>query len=174
MKLSDGDKVKAAVQIILGIVIAVLVLLFSNQIALLKDYGYIGVFLISLLSSATVLIPAPGWAIVIAMGGVLNPYLVGIAAGIGSGIGEITGYAVGSGAATIIAQDSKEAKWIKKYDLLAIFLLAFIPNPVFDVAGLAAGALRVPVWKFLLATILGRTLRFILLAYFGAWALAQF
>jgi membrane protein YqaA with SNARE-associated domain len=58
--------------------------------------------------------------------------------------------------------------------MLAIFLLAFIPNPVFDVAGIAAGALRIPVWKFIAATMLGRTLRFILLAYFGAWALAQF
>lgn len=52
-------------------------------------WGYLSVFAISLLSSATVLIPAPGLAVVFAMGGALDPVTLGIVAGIGSGLGEL-------------------------------------------------------------------------------------
>lgn len=173
MKLDD--RYKAALQIIAGIAIAGLIFLFSDQIAQLQDYGYIGVFFISLFSAATIFVPAPGWAIVIAMGGILNPYLVGIVAGVGSGMGEITGYMVGRGARELSHPSlGKHREFIKKYGSLAVFVLAFVPNPFFDVAGLFAGALKIKVWKFLIACILGRTLRYIILAYFGAWALAQF
>jgi membrane protein YqaA with SNARE-associated domain len=173
MKLDD--KTKAVLQILAGIAIAALIFVFADKIAELQEYGYIGVFFISMFSAATIFVPAPGWAIVIAMGGILNPYLVGIVAGVGSGIGEITGYLVGSGARDL--SDTKLGKYkdfIKKYGVGAVFVLAFVPNPFFDVAGLVAGALKIKVWQFLIACILGRTLRYIILAYFGAWALAQF
>jgi len=48
-----------------------------------------------------------------------------------------------------------------------IFVLAFLPNPFFDVGGALAGILRIPWWKFLGAAAAGKSLRFILLAYFG-------
>lgn len=174
MILLISEKTKAIVQIVSGIIIAVVVLLFSDRIAELSAYGYIGVFLISLLSSATILIPAPGWAVVIALSKTLDPYLLGIAAGTGSGLGEIVGYEVGNGAKRLIDKNNNNMKAIEKYGAVAIFFLALIPNPLFDVAGLAAGALKMPIWKFLLATISGRILRFFLLAYLGSWTLAQF
>jgi len=37
--------------------------------------------------------------------------------------------------------------------------------------GIAAGALRFPVWKFLLFCWLGRTILYISIALFGAWGL---
>src|SRR3990172_2430009 len=43
--------------------------------------GYPGVFLIALLANATVFLPAPGIAVVFAMGSVFNPYGVALAAG---------------------------------------------------------------------------------------------
>jgi len=169
-----SERTKAIVQIVFGIIIAAIVLLFSDRIAELSAYGYIGVFLISLLSSATILIPAPGWAVVVALSKTLDPYILGIAAGVGSGLGEMVGYEVGNGARRLIDKNDNNIKAIEKYGAVAIFFLAFIPNPLFDVAGLAAGALKMPMWKFLLATVSGRILRFFLLAYLGSWALAQF
>jgi len=170
-----NEKLKGALEIALAVIIAVVVLAFSKEIIALSEYGYIGVFVISLLSAATIFIPAPGWVAVIALGGVLNPYILGIVAGIGSGIGELTGYMIGNGARTLSHREiDAQKKLIKKYGMWVILALAFIPNPFFDVAGLVAGALKIPVWKFLLATIIGRILRFILLAYFGAWTLAIF
>ena len=169
-----SERTKAIIQIVFGIIIAAIVLLFSDRIAELSAYGYIGVFLISLLSSATILIPAPGWAVVIALSKTLDPYILGIAAGVGSGLGEMVGYEVGNGARRLIDKNDNNIKAIEKYGAVAIFFLAFIPNPLFDVAGLAAGALKMPMWKFLLATVSGKILRFFLLAYLGSWALAQF
>ena len=170
-----NKKLKGVAEIAVAVVIAVVVLVFSNEIIALSEYGYIGVFIISLLSAATIFIPAPGWIAVIALGGLLNPYLLGIIAGIGSGIGELTGYMIGNGAMNLTRKQlDTQRKLIKKYGLWIIAVLAFIPNPLFDAAGLVAGALKIPVWKFMLATIAGRIIRFILLAYFGAWAFAAF
>ena len=63
---------------------------------------------------------------------------------------------------------------MEKYGAPAIFVLAFVPNPIFDLAGMAAGAIRMEWWKFLLAASAGKILRFILLAYFGIWAAGYF
>jgi len=40
---------------------------------------------------------------------------------------------------------------------------------VFDLAGIAAGALRFPLWKFILLCWLGRTILYIFIALSGAW-----
>src|SRR3989338_2976777 len=69
-----------------------------------------------------------------------------------------------------IKQFEKYYKMIKENDLIAIFVLAFIPNPLFDVAGLAAGSLKIPITRFLFATVLGRILRYVLLAHVGAFS----
>jgi uncharacterized membrane protein YdjX (TVP38/TMEM64 family) len=58
-------------------------------------------------------------------------------------------------------------RFIARYGLFAIFIFALIPNPLFDLAGIAAGTTRIPVWAFLLACFLGKTVRFILIAYMG-------
>lgn len=159
-------------QIVIAIGIFLVVILMSSQIKALEEWGYLGVFAITLLSAATIVLPAPGWASVIALSTVLNPYMLGIAAGLGSGLGEITGYLAGDGAARVIVKNKRDLwkykKLIKKYDLPAVFVLAFIPNPVFDVAGIAAGSVGIPLIRFLIATIAGRILRYVLLAYLGA------
>ncbi len=171
------EKIKNILEIIFGILIGLLVLLFQNEIAALGDLGYVGVFLALFLSAATIIFPAPGWVAVITAVTLLglNPYLVGIVAGVGSGLGEITGYMVGNGATGLSSRKFNEYKEaIKKYGSVAIFLLAFLPNPFFDVAGLLAGALKIPVWKFLLACVAGRTFRYVLLAYLGMLAVQDF
>lgn len=169
-----NDKFKGGFEILLGILIILVIFYFKDQTAFLKEFGYLGVFVISMLSAATIFLPAPGWAIVFGMASVLNPIYVGLVAGIGSGIGEMTGYVIGRGVKNASdAQDKFKGwkDWIKSNDVIAITVLAFIPNPLFDVAGLAAGAFEVPWWKFLLSCVLGRVLRYVLLAYFGAFSI---
>ncbi|VVB95189.1 SNARE associated Golgi protein [uncultured archaeon] len=165
------EKVKGLLQILFAIFIVIIVLYASSYLEKFATLGYLGVFIISLLGAATVLIPVPSWALVVSMGRVLNPYLVGIAAGLGSGIGEITGYVAGRGASNLIHKNFKNYKdWIERNDMLAIGILAFIPNPLFDVAGLAAGSIGIKMWRFIIACIIGRTLRYILLAYLGKFS----
>src|SRR3989344_33341 len=149
----------------------------STKITAFSSFGYAGVFAISLISSATIFIPIPGFAAVLALSGSLDPILLGIAAGAGSAIGELSGYLAGIAGHGAV-QNSKifrsNKKQVEKYGAPAIFVLAFVPNPIFDLAGIAAGAIKMEWWKFLLAASAGKILRFILLAYFGIWASGWF
>ena len=52
--------------------------------------------------------------------------------------------------------------------LIPILVLAIIPNPFFDLAGIAAGTLKMPVWQFLLACLVGKTIKMVAFAYAGA------
>jgi len=141
-----------------------------DQFKELESLGYIGIFFISLLASATIIFPAPGWIVVIISGAFFDPVLVALVAGTGAAFGELTGYLAGDGMGKLfrIASYENHKKWIKKYDVLAITFFSFIPNPLFDIAGMAAGAVGMPVWRFLISCAVGKIGKYLLLAYFGS------
>lgn len=156
------------------IVITVYIYSIRDQAEKFAGYGYPGIFLISLLSNATILLPTPGVAVIFAMGGVFNPLLVGIVAGVGAALGELSGYATGF-SGQVVAERTKVydriEEWMGRYGTLTIFALAAIPNPFFDLAGVAAGALRMPLPKFLLACLLGKIIKMWIFAYTGYYSI---
>lgn len=134
-------------------------------------YGYAGIFLIALLANATVLLPAPGLAVVFTMGGVFHPLGVGLAAATGGALGELSGYLAGfsgQGAMERSATYNRIQPWVQKWGGWAILVLAAIPNPAFDLAGVAAGVLKMPLWKFLLFSWAGQLIKMTFFAYAGA------
>jgi membrane protein DedA with SNARE-associated domain len=136
--------------------------------------GYPGIFLIALLANATILLPAPGVAIIYAMGAVFNPIGVGIAAGSGGALGELSGYLAGfSGQAVIERTDVYERTkpWVEKYGGWAIMVLSAIPNPLFDVAGIAAGIAKMPFWTFLFFVWIGQLIKMTLFALAGKYSI---
>lgn len=149
--------------------------LLRDQIQRLERFAYLGAFLVMLLTNATIILPVPGMVFIFALGGHLNPLLVGLAGGLGGALGELSGYLAGYGTSAIVDGSpvyNRIAGWVGgRYGLGFIALLAFVPNPFFDMAGLVAGTLRVKWWHFLMAVLIGKTLRFILLAYGGALSL---
>ncbi len=156
----------------LAAVIAITAYIYAcrSQLEHLEVYGYPGIFLLSILANATVILPAPGIAITFALGAVFNPIGVAIAAGAGASLGELTGYLAGlSGQAFVERTDlyDRLEHWTKRYGGLFILVLALIPNPFFDLAGAAAGALRMPVHKFLFWTLIGKTIKMLGFAYAG-------
>jgi len=155
---------------VIAVGISVSVYLIGNRVKDFGQYGYPGIFLLNLLSSATIVIPAPGLAVVSVMGSVLNPFLVGLCAGAGDAIGELTGYLAGYGGRAV-AEDSEQYErvvgWTQKYGLWVIFVLSVIPNPLFDLAGIAAGALKIPVYRFLIVCWVGKTIKTTLFAWGG-------
>jgi len=157
------------------IALSVFIILNRQKVVELEGYGYLGVFLISMVASASIVIPVPSWILVAAMAFTLNnPILVGVVSGLGGTIGEMTGYLLGYGgrlALENVAIYNRMVQWMKRWGSLTIFVLALIPNPLFDVAGAAAGSLRFPVWKFLLFGAAGRIPKNILFAYIGVWGL---
>jgi membrane protein DedA with SNARE-associated domain len=142
-----------------------------NRVEALSKYGYIGVFVLAFLSYATVILPAPGATLVFALGGVLNPFGVGLAAGAGAALGEISGYLAGySGRAVFERVDLYErlSQAMRKNGPPVVLLLAAIPNPFADLSGIAAGALKMPLSHFLFWCWLGETIKMLVLAYAGS------
>ena len=137
-------------------------------------YGYPGIFLVTLMANATVFVPAPGVAVVFAMGNVFNPLGVTLAAGAGGALGELSGYLAGfSGQAVIENTRAYERvhPWVVKYGGWAILVFSAVPNPFFDVAGIAAGITKMPLRRFLLACWIGETIKMALFAYAGFYSL---
>jgi membrane protein YqaA with SNARE-associated domain len=137
-------------------------------------YGYPGIFLIALLANATIFLPAPGVAVVFAMGSVFNPIGVALAAGAGGTVGELSGYLAGFGGQAVVENTAAYARiqpWVQKWGGWAVLVLAAIPNPFFDLAGIAAGTLKMPIWKFLTFCWIGQTLKMAMIAYAGAASL---
>jgi len=57
--------------------------------------------------------------------------------------------------------------------MLIVFVFAVTPMPI-DVMGLAAGNLRLPVWKYYLPCVIGKSIKYIVMAYLGYWGWAAF
>lgn len=147
----------------------------EDYLETLKAFGYPGIFLLSLLANATIIIPAPAIVVVFAMGAHLSPIGLGLAAGAGAALGELSGYVAGLSGQGIVENNNtyqRLAGWVRQNGRLTVFLLALLPNPFFDLAGIAAGAAKMPVRTFLFWCLLGKVLRMFVVALAGAGLLA--
>jgi membrane protein YqaA with SNARE-associated domain len=167
-------RVATAIAVVVALVLS---LVFREHLQELEQYGYVAVFVVGLISNATLILPVPGLAVSSILGSVFNPWAVGVVAGVGQALGELTGYMAGYGGQTWVV-DHPRYRWLgrrmERYGVFAVFLLALFPNPLFDVAGVVAGVLRFPVWKFLLSCAAGKIIKnvvFALAGYYGVGAL---
>lgn len=154
-----------------SVLVTALILIFADELVKLEAYGYLGVFLISLLGNATVILPVPSLAVVFATGSVLNPLVVGLVSGVAEPLGELTGYLAGYGGSAVVEDSAtfqRITSFVQRKGFLTIFVLSAIPNPLFDLAGIAAGASRMPVSRFLVACWLGKTAKAVVIAYLGS------
>ncbi|UCC60069.1 MAG: DedA family protein [Dehalococcoidia bacterium] len=160
------------VAILFVIAVSATIFVLRDQVSNLESYGYLGVFLIALITTATIILPVPGIVFIATLSTVpgYNPVLIGLAAGAGSALGELTGYTAGFSGQLVFENNKyykQLEKWMRKSGSIVILILSFVPNPIFDIAGATAGVLRYPVWKFLIACFAGKTLRYIMVAAFG-------
>jgi membrane protein YqaA with SNARE-associated domain len=138
----------------------------------LGSLGYIGVFLITLISNATIVVPIPYFGLVAALSPGLSMVGVGIAGALGSVIGESVSFFVGRSGRGVVEQ-TRFYRWVQRQlehpwrAFVVLFALSAPPNPAFDVAGLTAGAMGLPYWIFLSAVFLARLVRFGIVAFVG-------
>ena len=165
--------VQVGFAVAVSISVIVIVTRFASDLEQIGSWGYLGPFVIQLLNSATVLLPAPGHAYVFAVSASLNPLLVGAVGAIGASLGEITSYVAGAGGASMMNRSS----WYRRMAALterrrgwAIFLFAATPLP-FDVAGIWAGATRYPLWRFLAIVTCGKLILVTMVALAGHYGL---
>ncbi len=154
----------------------------------LEALGYPGIFLANFLGTATVFVPVPGLTaagqtlIVLGSHDLFKPGVV-LAGASGMTLAETTAYLAGA-VARGVAEERKvplggrlgrwlhrAAAWIDwlmaRYGFATLLVLAGVPNPLFEFAGITAGAVRMNFWRFLLAVAIGKTVRVILLVVIG-------
>ncbi|MBI2914108.1 MAG: VTT domain-containing protein [Chloroflexi bacterium] len=154
----------------------------------LGAFGYPGIFLANFLGTATVFVPVPGLtaagqALIVAGSQTLFKPGVVVAGAAGMTLAETTAYAAGA-IGRGMAEERKmplggrlgrwlhrAADWIDwlmgRYGFATLLVLSAVPNPLFEFAGITAGAVRMNFWRFLLAVAIGKTARVILLVIIG-------
>jgi membrane protein YqaA with SNARE-associated domain len=150
---------------------------FDIDLARIQTYGYIGLFLISLISAASIVLPMPGAAAITGAGALLDPLLgvpvpivVGLVAGLAEAIGELTGYAAGYGGSALFRERSfypRVRSWMERRGAVTVFALSSVPNPLVDLAGVAAGAVHMRLARFFLSALSGKIVKNVYLAAGG-------
>jgi membrane protein YqaA with SNARE-associated domain len=135
------------------------------------QFGYLGVFIISFIGSISIIFPIPYTIVIYILGGFLDPIFVAISGGLGSALGEFSGYAVGYYGRNVISKERQRKmdymmKVFAKYGPAAIFLFALTPLPD-DLLFIPLGIMRYPFWKAFIPALLGKTLMTFILAYSG-------
>jgi uncharacterized membrane protein YdjX (TVP38/TMEM64 family) len=144
--------------------------------------GMVGIpmiVLLGFLGSVTVVIPVPVLPLVFTGAAILNPFGLVIAAAASITAGMAVCYVLGrrghSRAARVTAESQANLPspitglyaWSADNVGTASFLIAATPNPVFDYAGLIAGASRVDVRRFLAGTFMGKMAQASVIAFLG-------
>jgi membrane protein DedA with SNARE-associated domain len=106
-----------------------------------------------------------------------NPLMVGLAAAIGVSVGGLGGYFAGLLGRNVLLKENfmcsindmlcnkNIGSWVKDKGPLVIGILALQPFLPFEVAGIVAGSLKMPIWKFFIATLAGTSIKYISLAF---------
>ena len=135
--------------------------------------AYLVVFVVTLLSNAGIFVPVYiHISIIIAAASEWDPVLIALVASVAGALGEITGYYAGYWGKRIAHLENIPAYdrlvgWMKRHGSWGIFLISLQPILPFDVAGLLAGASKLPLWKFLLPCWAGRFPKYLLACYIG-------
>lgn len=156
--------------------IAVYILLPPDLLERMGGFGLLGAFASAALANASVVIPVPYYPLLIRLGQTFDPVGVILAAALGSAVGELVAYFVGRSGRAVV-EETRFYTWVQRQlshrwrAPLTLFALSAPPNPFFDVAGLLAGALNIPLWMFFSVTFAGRIIRMATVVGFGLWVL---
>ncbi|MCL0048067.1 VTT domain-containing protein [Dehalococcoidia bacterium] len=148
---------------------------------LVREHGFVGIFILMLVTSMTILFPLPGWAVLVAAPGIMGLsgggiFWLAVVATTGATLGEATGYLAGYWGRVMIPEKHRKnyekiQRLMRNYGSKGIFIVAMMPFP-FDLVGIASGVLRFPLWKFLVYSWPGRMIRTIVLVHLG-WGIFE-
>ena len=168
--------------------LAILVVVYWQSFQNMAGYSYLGMFFISIIGGATVIIPVPSLALQFTMGAVLHPAIIGAVSGLGTGIGGTLIYLFGrSGRRLFFNADfslqkydnflirwlSRLTGWTQRRGSLTVFLMSAALNPVFFPMALAIGASRFQMWRFFTMCWAGNTVKSMIIAYLGYFGLGS-
>jgi len=136
---------------------------------------FLGVFLISLLGSLSIFFPIPYTVVIFALGEQFEPLWIAVAAGIGSTVGEFSGYLLGVGGRKFISEKYKRKmdflmRLFNKFGSITIFLFALTPLPD-DLLFIPLGVMRYSFLKAFIPALIGKFLMSLIVAYSGRFSI---
>jgi membrane protein YqaA with SNARE-associated domain len=141
------------------------------------QYGYLGIFFISLLGSMSIFVPIPYTIAIFTLGGLpgFEPIWIALAAGVGASVGEFSGYLIGVGGRKAIGGKYRKKmdflmKLFKKFGPIAIFIFALTPLPD-DLLFIPLGVMRYNLLRAFIPAFIGKFLSSLIIAYSGRWSL---
>lgn len=156
-----GDVAKMSAMVAASALLVLLLFEAHDAIVDIGNWGYLGVALAELGNSAVLLIPTPAPAYTFSMGAVLNPLVIGVVGGFAAAVGELVGYALGARGRAVVQEGrlfdrfrALSLRWVGA----AILTFAVLPLP-FDIAGMWAGAVGYPLWKFFATVAVGKIVK---------------
>lgn len=150
----------------------------SWMVNLSIQYGYFGIFLISLIGALSIFFPIPYTVVIFTLGGlkvgetwVFEPLWIAVAAGIGSAVGEFSGYLLGFGGRKVIGKKYKKKmeflmKVFNRFGPIVIFLFALTPLPD-DLLFIPLGVIRYSVIRAFIPALIGKICMNFMIAYSG-------
>ena len=169
-RLWENERLLKALSVVLVLTLIATVVLLSDRLPNYKSVGYVGVFVLSFVGSASILVPVPGIAAVCAGPGLLElfPLWVALLASVAESLGELSGYLIGFSGRSFAENNRfypRIERWMQRRGGIALLVTSSIPNPLFDLIGIAAGTLRYPIWRFLAAVWVGKLIKSTTIAY---------
>lgn len=152
------------------------------MLALANQYGYLGIFLMSLVGALSIFFPIPYTVAIFTLGGlkvegtwVFEPIWIAVAAGIGSAVGEFSGYLIGFGGGKAISGRYKKkmdllARVSDKYGPIVIFLFALTPLPD-DLLFIPLGVMRYSIVRAFVPALIGKFCMNLIVAYSGRFSI---
>ncbi|HVD30166.1 MAG TPA: VTT domain-containing protein [Methylomirabilota bacterium] len=137
------------------------------------SFAYVGAFVVTFLANALIVIPIPYIPIVAHIGATAGmPWLVVVLGALASVLGESVAFLAGRAEEGLVSEHPvyRRVHRVAQRPLLAgamLFAFAVPPNPIFDVAGLAAGAVGVRYRVFFIAVFAARLIRLAVIVWLG-------
>ncbi|MFW9783646.1 MAG: VTT domain-containing protein [Candidatus Heimdallarchaeota archaeon] len=139
------------------------------------DFGiYLAIFLISIFGNFTIIFPVPYVVALVVVSAVIpvNPILIGIVAGLGASLGEVTAWLIGRSSKEMIG-DSKSMERMKRYvdkgwAPLLIFIFAATPLPD-DAFLIVLGLAQYSIVKTLIYCFIGKFILCFLCSALPIW-----
>ena len=145
------------------------------MLQLAQNYGYFGIFLISLIGALSIFFPIPYTVVIFTLGGLFDPFLIAIVAGLGSAVGEFSGYLLGFYGRKVISVERRRkmefmVKVFDRFGPVTIFLFALTPLPD-DLLFIPLGIMRYSFLRAFIPALIGKISMNFIVAYSGRYAI---
>lgn len=161
-------RVQIRVFVYFSIITIVVMLIGREYVVGLGNWGYLGAFVISLISNASIILPTPGIAVIAMMTSDFNLLLLGVSAGIGGAIGATSSYIAGMISGEIVSNTRiyrLSLKAMNRFGGAIIFAATLAPFLPMDAASILAGGIRYPFKRYFLIMGSAHTLKMVMTTY---------